>query len=530
MISLRFVRQATALSLALFAFVSRSDAGELRWAYDSPGQQWLPREVSLGDRGTQVLMAVGPFSGFTRVFSSFDASPPAPVWQRLESVSMYNPRVASADYASVHATLHDEQAGSSNLHNVYVRKYTSDSSQPDWTFTYPFQTNGHDRTALMMSHDGERIVAVVDDIWTSTESVVVLGRNSNVPLRTVAVPLVGAFVDVRLSADARRLYIASSLRVAIIDLEQGSVLFNLSIFDQMYGRPAISANGDVFAFGTQFAYKVYRWTGSTYQLAFARPALSPLLAGKLDISDDGSTLVAALDDRVNFQSVTIEALDLPASLSSGQAVITDTYSVTSASTFDDLESGLEVSEDGQRIAVGLWGDGGGPSPEVVVYQRGSSTPILSDDLPGSVMDIDFSSDGRWLVVGSKSQHYNVFGGGGRVSLYSLGAGDCRIDGVPQLGGSVTLRVSGPVGTGVAALVSPDPAIVPTLFPNVGTLYLRRTSVNPIAMPDCDANGFSSLSLPLPAGTYHVGQTIHVQGLRTTPRRLTEDWATLTIVP
>lgn len=530
MISLRCVRLATALSLAFSVLVCRSNAGELRWAYDSPGQQWLPREVSLGDRGTQTLMAVGPFGGFTRCFSSFDASQPAPIWQRLESVSMYNPRVASAEFAAVHATLHDEQAGSSSLHNVYVRKYTSDSPQPDWTFTFPFQTNGHDRTALMMSHDGERIVAVVDDIWTSTESVVVLGRNSNVPLRTVAVPLVGAFVDVRLSADARRLYMASSLRVVIIDLDQGTVLFSLPIFDQMYGRPAISANGDVFAFGTQFAYKVYRWVGGTYQLAFTRPALSPLLAGKLDISDDGSTLAAALDDRVNFQTVIVEALDLPASLNAGQPVTTDTYTVTSASTLNNLESGLEVSADGRRIAVGLWGDGGGPSPEVVVFQRGNSTPILTQDLPGSVMDIDFSSDGRWLVVGSKSQHYNVFGGGGRVSLFSVGTGDCRVAGVPHLGGSVTVRVAGPAGSGAAALIASEPAVLPTMFPNVGTLYLRRTLVSPLAMPDCDANGFSSVVLPLPASTYSLGQTFYVQGLRSVPRRLTDDWATLTIVP
>lgn len=518
------------VSLAALAVVPFALAQELRWEYDSPGQQWLPRDVSLGNRGSQAFFAAGPFNAFTRVFSSFDASPPAPIWERTDTQSIFNVRVASAEMSDVHVTLHSEVSSVALQHDVVLRKYTSGAAQPDWTFTFPFRTNGHDRTALRVSRDGQRIVAVVDDIWTSTTSIVVLTPGSNVPLRTIAVGMSGAADQVQLSADGRKLYLSSALRISVVDLEQGTVAFSMLNFDQLYGRPAISADGSAFVYGTQSGYKVYREVAGTYQLAFVRATPAPWLPGKLEISDDGSTLVATLDDTAAFQTVTVEALDLAGSLAAGQAVTTDTYTISSTSTLDNVASVIETSADGQRIAVGGWGDGGGPTPEVSVFARGTPTPVAAYDLPGSVMDLDFSSDGRWLVVGSKGQHFNVLGGGGRVSLYSLGAGDCRVDGVPHLNGSVTVRVRGqPLGT-AQVMLSSQAALVPTVFPSIGTLYLRRTGLQTINLPDCDANGESTLTLPLPTSAFQVGATFYVQGVTSTPRVLTQDWAAVTVVP
>ena len=51
----------------------------------------------------------------------------------------------SAKMADVHATLHDVDSGSPyNTRNVIVRKYSSNSSAADWTYTFPEITNGHD--------------------------------------------------------------------------------------------------------------------------------------------------------------------------------------------------------------------------------------------------------------------------------------------------------------------------------------------------------------------------------------------------
>lgn len=520
----------TGVSLAALAVLPFAHGQQLLWAYDSPGQQWLPRDVSLGDRGSQAFFGAGPFGAFTRMFSTYDVNPPAPIWEHLDSQPIHNLRVASAEFADVHATLHNELSSVPLQHNVLVRKFTSGSSQPDWTYTFPFRTNGNDVTALRVSRDGQKIVAIVDDTANSSTSVVVLSPASNVPLRTIAVTTTGPFQQAQLSADGRRLYLSSALRVLVVDVDQGTVVFNSLIFQQMYGRPAISADGSCFAYGTQTGYRVYQENAGTYQQVFVRATPASVVMSKIDISDDGSTLVAAFDEAVAFQTVTVEALDLAASIAAGQPVTTDTYTIGSTSTYDNVASEVQTSSDGSRIAVGVWGDGGGPTPEVSVFARGTTAPIATYDLPGSVMDLDMSPDGQWLLVGSKAQHYNVLGGGGRLSMLSLGAGDLRVDGVPHIGGSVIVHLRGqPLGN-ANLMFSNQAAAVPTVFPNIGTLYLRRNGLTLLGAPNCDANGDSSVTLNLPSSAFQVGETFYVQGATSTPRTLTSDWATVTIVP
>ena len=149
---------------------SASAQSQLVWSHASgPGNEnWNPKVVSIGEHGTQVLSAFGPFTDFTRLFSAYDQNPPSPVWQDDASTATNRHRVASARYADVHATLHDVDAGGAfNTRDVIVKKYTSASSTPDWTYQFPDETNGHEATAVHVSADGQTIVALMHNMFTA---------------------------------------------------------------------------------------------------------------------------------------------------------------------------------------------------------------------------------------------------------------------------------------------------------------------------------------------------------------------------
>jgi hypothetical protein len=50
------------------------------------------------------------------------------------------------------------------------------------------------------------------------------------------------------------------------------------------------------------------------------------------------------------------------------------------------------------------------------------------------------------------------------------------------------------------------------------------------MPNSDASGATSISVTLPGSAGLVGTTQWYQGFYTSPRRLTADWAQVTILP
>jgi hypothetical protein len=72
--------------------------------------------------------------------------------------------------------------------------------------------------------------------------------------------------------------------------------------------------------------------------------------------------------------------------------------------------------------------------------------------------------------------------------------------------------------------------IPVVFGNFGTLYLNRLTMNIQGAPAADASGVTSVGYTLPAGAAQVGSTLYFQGLFTTPRRLTQDWVRVTVLP
>lgn len=501
------------------------------WTYTSGSEGWLPRQVSLGNRGTQVFAKLGVFQAPARLLSTTADEPVAPVWQNTDPAATYNRFVAASPEADVYVSAHDVLVpGSTTNRNVFVQCYTSTSSAPMWTYTFPTTTNGHDNFNVFVSRDGQRIYALFQNIYTSSTEIKVFQPSSSTPIGQYSINLMGPFRHFDFSADGQKLLIGSQMKVAVIELATGNVLSNLLVFDTMYDGFAISGDGSTYAYGLYGGYRVFRRNSSgVYEQRFLRSDPN-WVCNRIDISADGSTLVAASDDAPTLHSIKLETLDLAPSLTQGQAVVRATTFVTATGQYTNTVQDLAISRDGHTLAVGVAGDAGGPTPELLVYRDFATQPDRTLQLPGSVFDLELSPDGRHMVVGSKLQHHNTFSGGGRIDMLELGSGDLLLHGTPRLGSTVQLEIEAPAAEMTFVLSSNALAEIPTVFPQMGSLYLPRSNMTITPGGMADATGVAHVDITIPNDASLVGRDVFYQAFRANPRRLTQDWVQMTILP
>ena len=512
---------------ALGALAGRASAGwgdGLVWRHASGSEGWTPKVVSLGNEGSEAFTGFGPFADYLRVFSAHDQDPPLPVWQNVSSVATFHHGVDSAEATDLHAVIFDVYADSGlQARKVHLRKHSSLSPSADWTYTFPFQTNGHEHLYVRVARDGSRIVAVVHDALSNKERVAVFQPSSSTPIASFDVPLQGPPQGFEISSNGSKLYLCSTLQVRVIDLPGGTLQHQELLFEPIYKGHGFSGDGSVFAYGTNNKVKVFKRPagGGPYALAFVHEVAGANYCARLDIAENGSTLVAAFNFTDTFKRVDVRTIDLAT-----QALIgLDT--VVATGQYQNVAADVSVSSDGQRAAVGLWGDETGAAHELRVYRRGQHAPIATYDLPGSVNDLDLSGDGKRLAVASKSVHANVTGGGGRVELYRVDDEDFVMEGAPRAGQTVTFVLKSTPGHVARLLRSPNPAVPPTPFPGIGTLYLDRATTTSSPMGVVGGNGEASCALTLPST---VGAKVYFQGFSATPRELSESWLEVTVLP
>jgi hypothetical protein len=499
-------------------------AGGLEWTFSSGTEGWMPTVIALGNGGTEVFSEVGPFNPYTRFFSSFDASPPVPVWQTLSPVTAFHQSVDSAETCDVHAGLYDVYADQAlTTRTVYVKRLSASTPANDWTYTFPFVTNGHDNLGVKISRDGTRIVAAVYNIWTSLTQVAVFDSSSGIPIAYLPIATGGPCTTMLLSGDGTRLYLASGSRITLLDIPSGAVLNTTYLFDTTFpAGHAISGDGSMFAYGTYNAVKVFKRSPTTglYSLAFTHSVPGQNYCDELAISNDGSMLACAFEFFDHFLTVQIDAVDV------ASTATTMSNTVTGSGSYENVASAMSISSDGRRFAVGLWGDQALSVPQVEFYDSHQSAPIGAYFLPGSVNALSMSGDGTHVAVASKSTHANVSGQGGSIELYQAGSMDFRLQGVPHAGGSVSFQMSGNPGAHARLLFSPNAAAQPALFPGVGTLYLDRPTTQSLSMGTVGPNGFAQTSFAVPTT---IGATWYFQGFCTAPRTLSHDWVRMTVM-
>src|SRR5438132_14252514 len=96
----------------------------------------------------------------------------------------------------------------------------------------------------------------------------------------------------------------------------------------------------------------------------------------------------------------------------------DSYPVSGTGEYQGTPVGAESNDNGTVMAFASWGTEFHDWPEVMVFNRNVDL-IGAINFPGSAFGVDVSTDGQYVVGGSKAVHANQFGSGGRIEFIQL---------------------------------------------------------------------------------------------------------------
>ncbi len=496
----------------------------LVWSQSDAGQGWVGQTVALGQNGTLAFTEFDSAADRAQLISCLDVVPLAPLWNDPQVWTSQDARVdASADSGVFVSCRQIPVSGITGPRNGIVSKYTAASQLgPDWEYTFPFA--GYGPVRALVSRDGRRIVAGMLDP-TANLRLAIFDSLSGVPTYTTTLPCGPQLRALLLSDDGSTLYWASGSSANVWDIATHTTIASYLLFTSLDCH-AISGNGRVFAFGGFNTVDIYERQGSggfahTHQMYVPGQAV----CGKIDISYDGSTLVAGFNLWDFNLGVVIEALDLP----SKHVLMSDVQ--TGAGTLQNVVSDIAMSDDGARFAVGLWGDQAGLVPELLLYERDQDSPVQTFDYPGSVYSLDMSPNGRRVLVGTKAVHANTYAGGGTVDLHRFGAEDFVAHGIPSLGDKVRFTQSGAPFSPSLLVSAPRPAGVPFSMPGVsGSLFLDRLTMTTRPMGLSDASGMLNCDHDIGTSPLMIGTTWFFQGFQLAPRKFSDDWVRFTVLP
>ena len=514
----RHVRGATVVDPATSQALT---TGGALWSRSDGGQAWIGTAVSIGNRASQVFAEYDLNNEAAELFSVYDASPPSAAWTDATPLGTEFRNVDSAAASDTHVAVHQIVIGGNlSTRQAVVRKYSSSSATPDWTYTFAPIINAACRVGV--SRDGQTIVAALMNDSAMQVEVAVFGPGSNVPVSYTTIPVPGNMRGFDLSADGSTLYFSALTTAHVFDVATTTVVFTTNI-GASFDSHAISGDGSVFAFGNFNAMSVWERSGATYTNTHTATKGGANYCAQIDISDDSSTVAFGWYNFSNGLNAEIVALDV------ATKVETMSENVNGLGTFQNLVADISCSADGSRFAVGMWGDEAGTVDEVRLYARDQNTPLETLDLPGSVFDLDLSEDGQRVAAGSKAVHANTLGSGGRIDLLDAGGEDLIVRGKPSAGATVNFEVHAPAGKTVVLLTALDEQ-PPMVFPGIGTLHIDRTTITFTTLGLVPAGDVLTAPVGLPAGAGMIGQSRYYQVLTLFPRTLSTDWLKLTFLP
>jgi len=388
----------------------------LRWSYPAPGNSWISDIVTFGNNGGNVFTEYGVYDNKRVLFSANDVSPPTPLWTDTIFEFNFNRKVDSASHADVYVAMHQEyQMQGSQVREAILRTFTSSSSSgPDWTYTFPIDIWGHSWSDVRVSDDGTKIVAAVLD---GNPRVWIFNLSSSIPQNDFLVNSINGWLTFDISGDGSIAVFSKSagiVKIAVVDLATGQEIDEITIFGSPnYGGVAVSENGDYILYGTKEKVLVYSRVGNNYVLEGTYPLATNEYAIGGSISANGDVFGVGIGFLGDSSYARIKKVDR-VSLST----LVD-WSPQSSGNYQNFARYMDFSDDGDVMAVGLWGDEAELSPEIVAFTGSGNVPSFEFQLTGSPLQIDISPDGTQLAVGSKGVHAGVAGGGGAHLLFDL---------------------------------------------------------------------------------------------------------------
>lgn len=496
------------------------------WDYPSDGS-WIAETVSLGAGGTQVFTEVGSYSNRRLLLSSHDQDPPSPVWADAQVDLNYVRRVASSRDGDTHAAMHQEHLPGQSWRHAILRKYSSSSPSPDWTYEFPVLISNHSYTQVQVSADGQILVGVVYDFSIGRTQVRRFAASSGVPTASYAVDTGGPFRGFALSEDGSTMVFETDSRFSIFATATGNTLFSRTYFPQMSrGAVGIDGTGSVAAIARDGTVTVYgRQANGSFEPTLVRALPEGAAAAALAVSRDGSSIGWGLNFPSHPSRARVQLLERTSGL-----IRTD-HTFEGGGTLSNSVSAVELSDDGRRLVLGLWGDEQGLTPKVAVFTRGVNAPTFQFYFAGSAMSLDLSADGSRVAVAFKGTHATLWGGSGSISLLGVDRHDFELAGAPRAGSVVEFRQEVAPATPALVLASGALAAQPEDLGVFGTLHLSRHSM--VSLPRGTVgqeDGIARTSYSIPGGSQHVGATVYFQGLDLAHRRLSSRYVPLTVLP
>ena len=291
---------------------------------------------------------------------------------------------------------------------------SNSNGTPDWSFPYPVSDPNLPANSrkVATSRDGSTIAAVVSDSVTQNSTLYVFEAATGAVRLTLTDPL--RMDGVELTDDGSIALITQDNRAELVNTTTGDIVFSVagSGAGNIFYR--VSGDGQVFVVGG-FSFDVYAFSGTTYTRVIHFSQANFWFGGACAISHDGSTAgTFASNYANNWLNGVVYLFDV----ASGNML--GSYPVSGSGMYQGTPVGAGSNDDGSVMAFASWGTQFHDWPEVMVFNR-SVQLIGQIDFPGSAFSVDVSSDGQYVVGGSKAVHANQFGSGGRIELIQLQA-------------------------------------------------------------------------------------------------------------
>ncbi len=516
------------IGLALMALVASAgsvvaQAPTTVWTRAMPANQWN-LVAQLGDEGGAVFVFPTQHSGSLLQLSAYASPAAQPVVSGTYSSGSGSLKLSTAARAGVAATL-NWASGSSTPRLNFWRLGVA---QPSAGWNLPFAPSYASSMGVHCVNDGSAAYAWVLDQSASNLALWRVGAAGQ--LEWTATLAAGTSPVVKPSGDGSRVLVVGTLRTFLLDGASGATLHESVDFNQtnlssssMHG---IARDGGTFALAkSDGGIVVWQSVAGAWTASSAAPANNQAITS-LTVDPEGLRL--AVHTATAGESSTLRLAVYERAGSSATTWTLAYQEQANAPAGGTITSGgLLFLEHGLALASGLSQGALTNGVDVRLLRRASSWSSAGGlDLPGSISSLSGWADGRRFLALRFDQASNAL----IASLHSTSAPDLSVVGEPALGTTVRVEVQATVGQQVRLFSAPRTPRTFVQLGNLGELRLERQSASSLGLLVAGATGVASHDLAIPASAQLAGSTMVIQGLALSPRRLTRDYAKLTLVP
>ena len=407
--------------LAATTVFAQTESTDLLWSVTSDGI-WTANNGSIGDHGTRAFRVQGV--AYAKVCAhELSESGENPIW--CDDIDVGEPgqptphvndaKSRSAKKGNYHVATYFTWANEqySAQHRV-LRLYESDTPTPVWTYVSPLQDLNNARFDAAISDSGNVIVLVEFNPYLARTVIRAFHPQSSIPFHESEVDTFLDAYHFNLSADGDTVLLSNSNKAIAYSLSQGLVTFEKYFFHSNITSQSVSGDGSKIAFGFSGAVEVYQ-NDDSHDLLHALTLDSGAVAKSVALSKNGKALAAGAT-LFPLTDVQIKTWALPSEV----LLLEDWVMGEEVETlyYNDVHR-LIFSANGSILAAGLFGDQNQTAPNLRLYNTRSGTLIDGQFGPGSILDLDFSADGRFVLANFKDGHANDWGGGGEVRCIEI---------------------------------------------------------------------------------------------------------------